>query len=77
VNRVSDENIEGVREAFHRIPRKSVATGSRELGVPKMTVWKVSRKRLCFKHFVFTFDTAPFFCVRPVYSSVNALMPVL
>jgi hypothetical protein len=32
--RVSDENIERVREAFQRSPRKSVATGSRELGMP-------------------------------------------
>jgi hypothetical protein len=46
---VSDENIERVREAFQRSPRKSVAKASRELGMPKMTVWKVLRKRLCFK----------------------------
>jgi hypothetical protein len=62
--RVSDVNIERVREAFQRSPRKSVATGSRELGMPKMTVWKVLLKRLCFKPF---FDTAPFFCVCLVY----------
>jgi hypothetical protein len=47
--RVSDKNIERVREAFQRIPRKSVARASRELVMQKMTVWKVLRKRLCFK----------------------------
>ena len=47
--RVSDSRIERVREAFLRISRKSVARASRELNMPKMTVWKVLRKRLCFK----------------------------
>jgi len=47
--RVSDDNTEGVREAFLRSPRKSVARASRELDMPKLTVWKVLRKRLCFK----------------------------
>ena len=46
--RVSD-NIERVREAFQRSPRKSLATASRELDMPKITVWKVLCKRLCFK----------------------------
>jgi hypothetical protein len=39
--RVSDENIERVLEAFQRSPRKSVAGQNRELGMAKMTVWKV------------------------------------
>ena len=47
--RVSDDDIERVAEAFLRSPRKSVARVSRELDMPKMTVWKVLRKRLCFK----------------------------
>ena len=47
--RVSIDNIERVREAFQRIPRKSVARASRELDMPKITAWKVLRKRLCFK----------------------------
>ena len=47
--RVSDENIERAREAFLRSPRKSVPRANRELDMPKMTVWKVLRKRLCFK----------------------------
>jgi transposase len=47
--RVSDDNIERVREAYQRSRRKSVARASRELGMPKMTVWKVLRKQLCFK----------------------------
>jgi len=46
---VSDDNIERVREAFLRSPRKSVARASRELDMPKMTVLKVLRKRLYFK----------------------------
>ena len=37
------------REAFLRSPRESVARASRELDMPKMTVWKVLRTRLCFK----------------------------
>jgi hypothetical protein len=46
---VSDDNIERVHEAFQRSPRKSVARASRELGMQKITVRKVLRKRLCFK----------------------------
>ena len=38
--RVSDDNIGRVNEAFLRSPRKSVARGSMELDMPKMTVWK-------------------------------------
>ena len=47
--RVSDDNIDRVREAFLRSPRNSVARASRELDMPKMTAWKVLRKRLSFK----------------------------
>jgi len=47
--RVSDDNIERVLEVFLRSPRKSVARASRELDMPKMTVWKVLCKWLCFK----------------------------
>jgi hypothetical protein len=47
--RVSDDNIERVRAAFQRSPRRSVARASRELDMPKITVWKVLCKRLCFK----------------------------
>ena len=47
--RMSDDNNERVRQAFLRSPRNSVARASRELDMPKMTVWKVLRKRLCFK----------------------------
>jgi len=46
--RVSDD-IERVCEAFQRSPRKSVARASRELDMSKIMVWKVLRKRLCFK----------------------------
>ena len=47
--RVSDGNIERVHEAFLRSSRKSVARASREFDMPKITVWKVFYKRLCFK----------------------------
>ena len=46
---MSDDNIERVCEAFLQSPCKSVARASRELDMPKMTVWKVLHKRLCFK----------------------------
>ncbi|PNF42302.1 hypothetical protein B7P43_G05516 [Cryptotermes secundus] len=47
--RVSDDNIERVHEVFERSTRKSVGRGSREFGMPKMAMWKVLHKRLCFK----------------------------
>ena len=47
--RVSDDSTERVREVFLRSLRKSVARASMELDMPKMTVWKVLLKRLCFK----------------------------
>ena len=47
--RVSDDNIERLREAFQQSPHKSVARESRELDMPKITVWKMLRKWLCFK----------------------------
>jgi hypothetical protein len=39
--RVSDDNIERVREGFLQSPLKSEARASRELDMPKTTVWKV------------------------------------
>jgi hypothetical protein len=45
-SRVSDNKNKRVREAVQRRSRKSVARASRELGMPKMAVWKVLRKRL-------------------------------
>ena len=47
--RVSDDNIEIVREVFLRSPHKSVSRAIRELYMPKLTVWNVLRKRQCFK----------------------------
>ena len=47
--RVSNDNVERVREAFQRSPRKSLSRASRELDLPKITLGKVLRKRLCFK----------------------------
>ena len=45
--RVSDNSNERVSEVFQRSPRKSVATANREMVMPKITVRKVLRKRLC------------------------------
>ena len=45
---VSDDNVERVHEAFLRSPHKSVARASREMDMPKMTVWNMLRKRLRF-----------------------------
>jgi hypothetical protein len=42
---VSEDNTERVFEAFHRSPLKSVATASRDLGMPKMTVFVLKRTR--------------------------------
>ena len=47
--RVYDDNNERVCEVFLQSPRKSVARVSRELDMPKMTVWKVLCKQPCFK----------------------------
>jgi len=47
--RVSDDNIERVREAFLQSPRKTVARASTELDMPKIMSWKVLPKRLCFE----------------------------
>jgi hypothetical protein len=44
--RVSDEKVENVRQAFVRSPRKSIRRASRELQMPPATVHKVLRKRL-------------------------------
>ncbi|PSN48858.1 hypothetical protein C0J52_17022 [Blattella germanica] len=44
--RVSEENVQRVRDAFVRSPKKSVRKASRELVMSVMTVWKVLRKRL-------------------------------
>ena len=45
--RVSDNSNERVSEVFQQSPRKSVATANREMLMPKITVRKVLRKRLC------------------------------
>jgi len=44
--RVSEENVQRVRDAFVRSPKKSVRKASCELAMPVMTVWKVLRKIL-------------------------------
>ena len=44
--RVSEENVQRIRNSFLQSPKKSVRKASRELGMPVMTVWKVLRKCL-------------------------------
>ncbi|PSN54750.1 hypothetical protein C0J52_20210, partial [Blattella germanica] len=41
--RVSEENVQRVRDAFVRSPKKSVRKARSELAMPVMTVWKVLR----------------------------------
>jgi len=56
--RVSDDNTERVHEAFLRSPHKSVTRASRELDMPKMTLWKVLYKQLCFEPYKMQFMQA-------------------
>ena len=46
---VIEEQVEQVRQAFVRSPRKSTVRGSRELGILQPTVWCILRKRLKLK----------------------------
>ena len=43
-SRTSEENIEHVRQAFHRSPMKSIRTAARQLELPRSTVHKVLHK---------------------------------
>lgn len=47
--RTSDENVERVRAAYERSPRKSTAKASHELNMSKTTVWRVLKNRLHLK----------------------------
>ena len=51
---VTEQQVEKVRQAFVRSPRKSTARGSRELGIPQPTVWRILRKRLKLKPYRLT-----------------------
>ena len=42
---MTEEQVEQVRQAFVRSRRKSTVRGSRELGIPQPTVWRILRKR--------------------------------
>ena len=46
--RVSEENVRRIQESFERSSCKSTRRASRELGIPKPTVWHVLRRRLLF-----------------------------
>jgi transposase len=39
--RVSEENVQRIRQAFLSSPEKSIPKASRELQIPRTTVWKV------------------------------------
>jgi hypothetical protein len=43
---VSEETVDGVRDAFQRSPRKSTRRASHELRIPHSTVVKILHKRL-------------------------------
>ena len=47
--RVSEENVAGIQAAYQRSPTKSTRRASRELQLPKTTVWRVLRRRLVMK----------------------------
>jgi hypothetical protein len=49
--RVSEENVQRIRQALLRSPNNSIPEASRELQFPQTTVWKVLRKHL-FTSFV-------------------------
>jgi transposase len=49
--RVSEENVQRIRQAFLRSPKKSIPKASRELQIPQTTVWKVLRKHLRLKQY--------------------------
>jgi len=51
---VTEQQVEQVRQAFVRSPRKSNVRGSRELGIPQPTVWRILRKRLKLKPYRLT-----------------------
>ena len=42
---VTEEQVEQFRQAFVRSPRKSTVRGSRQIGTPHPTVWRILRKR--------------------------------
>ena len=46
---VTEVQVEQVRQAFVRSPRKSTVRGSRELGILQPTVWRILRERLKLK----------------------------
>jgi len=46
---VTEEQMEQVRQAFLRSPRKSTVRGNRELGIPQPTVWSILPKRVKLK----------------------------
>jgi len=46
---VTEEQVEQVRQAFIRSPRKSTVRGSTELGIPQPGVWCILRNRLKLK----------------------------
>lgn len=50
----SEETVDRVRQSFVRSPQKSVRKASRELALPKSTVWDVLNKRLKFKAYKLT-----------------------
>jgi hypothetical protein len=46
---VSEDNVQRISVCFQRGPKKSTTHASRELGLPRTTVWRVLRRRLIMK----------------------------
>lgn len=46
---VSAEDVERVRKTFTKSPNKSMGKASRELKMPRATVWKIVRKKLAIE----------------------------
>lgn len=52
--RVSDDNVERIRDSFQRSPFKSTNRASRELEIPQTTVWHILRRHVSVKPYIVT-----------------------
>jgi len=54
---VSQENVRRIQKISERSPHNSTCRGSRELGIPQTTVWRVLMRRLLF-NWVYLFESS-------------------
>jgi hypothetical protein len=47
--RMSEENVNRIRESYARSPCKSLSEGNRKFSIPQTTLWRVLRKRSVMK----------------------------